>query len=65
MYSYIEMALGSQSRGAGAIAENSAPWEPKLGTYGAEKEPKLGLPNQLPNQLRSWKPNGSAMREQA
>ena len=33
--SYIEMALGSQSRGAGAIAENSAPWELKLGTEGA------------------------------
>ena len=60
---YKETALGSQSRGAGA--ENLAPLEPQLQSWIGSQRAEISAPIKLPNQLQSWKPNGSAMREKA
>ena len=55
----------SQSRGAGARAGNSAPWEPYRRSWSWSQRAGNSAPNQLPNELWSSKPNGSALREQA
>ena len=44
-------------------SRNLAPWEPQLQSWIGSHRAAILAPNQLPNQLQSWKPNGSAMRE--
>ena len=61
----MDAALGSQSRRAGAGAGNFVPWEPESQSWNGSQRAETRALNQLPTQLRSWKPIGSQLRDKA